>query len=426
MTPQVEENTVINARPDVLIIGGGVIGICSAYYLQQQGLSVTLLEQNEIGSGSSYGNGGLIVPSHSTPLAAPGALAQALKSMWNPASSFYIKPRFDRSLFKWLWRFWRSSNESAMRRSTSVLVKLAHASRSLYNELIPGENLECDFQKNGLLVLFKTTRAYEKACAETHLLEANGVSPSHVHGHELRQLEPGVRDELAGGIFLAADANLNPARFVNELAKCVRHRKAHLYPHTEVKGFETSGNKIMAVKTTRGDFYPEQVILAAGSWSSGIARELELDLPIQPLKGYSVTVERHAASPNIPLILDEAKVVVTPMGSMLRLAGTLELAGFDLGLNQRRIDAILHAARDYLTDTEDYRQRDVWCGLRPATPDGLPIVGRSPSLTNLIVAAGHATIGMTLGPITGKLVSQIACDQKLEFDLNPLRVDRFS
>ena len=194
-------------------------------------------------------------------------------------------------------------------------------------------------------------------------------------------------------------------------------------------GFETSGKRVTQVKTTRGDFIFDQMIMAAGSWSPTLVRDLELHIPIQPAKGYSVTVKRPATAPAIPLSLSESRVIATPMiseqGTTLRFAGTLELAGLDFSINRRRVDAIMRAARTYLRGLDDLETVEIWRGLRPCTPDGLPIIGRAQSFDNLIIATGHAMLGMSLGPITGKLVSQIACGEEPEIDIRPLRVERF-
>jgi D-amino-acid dehydrogenase len=191
-------------------------------------------------------------------------------------------------------------------------------------------------------------------------------------------------------------------------------------------GFETAGRRIAAVRTTRGDFRPGQVVLAAGAWSPAVARDLSLKLPIQAAKGYSLTFRRPDSAPSLPLVLSEARVAVTPMGPLLRFAGTLELAGMDLSFNRRRVDAIRQGPHRYLAGLEDLELVERWRGLRPVTPDGLPIVGRAPGCENLIVAAGHAMIGQSLGPITGKLVAQMACGEQPEFDLAPFRVERFN
>lgn len=415
----------MSAPADVLVIGGGVIGTCAAYYLRARGRQVTLLERGEIAAGSSYGNAGLIVPSHSVPLATPGALASGLKWMLDPESPFYIRPRLDPSLFRWLLRFMAACRPGRVRQALPVLRDLTTASAARYAELAALDGLRFGYEQNGSLYVFKTTWGFQHAKEEAHLLAAASIESKALEGEEARRLEPSLRPGLAGALYFPADAHLNPAEFVRGLARWIEQRGVCIQTGTEVLGFETAGRRVTKVKTTRGDFSADHVVLAAGSWSPGLAHSLRLRLPIQPAKGYSVTIPRPAVSPAIPLLLGEARVGITPLGERLRFAGTLEMAGLDLSVNQRRVAAILRSAQAYVTGLDRMEAGEVWSGLRPCTPDGLPIIGPAPSLDNLVVAAGHATIGMTLGPITGELVAQVVCGETPTFDLHPLRPERF-
>lgn len=415
----------MSAPADVLVIGGGVIGTCAAYYLRARGRQVTLLERGEIAAGSSYGNAGLIVPSHSVPLATPGALASGLRWMLDPESPFYIKPRPDLPLLRWLLRFMAACRPGRVRQALPVLRDLTTASAARYAELAALDGLRFGYEPNGSLYVFKTPRGFRHAKEEAHLLAAASIESEALEGEEACHLEPSLRPDLAGALFFPGDAHLNPAEFVRGLARWIEQRGVCIQTGTEVLGFETAGRRVTNIKTTRGDFSADHVVLAAGSWSPGLAHGLRLRLPIQPAKGYSVTIPRPAASPVIPLLLGEARVGITPLGERLRFAGTLEMAGLDLSVNQRRVAAILRSAQAYVTGLDRMEPGEVWSGLRPCTPDGLPIIGPAPSLDNLVVAAGHATIGMTLGPITGELVAQIVCGETPTFDLHPLRPERF-
>lgn len=410
---------------DTLIIGGGVIGVCAAYYLAERGAPVTLVEQGEVAAGSSYGNAGLIVPSHVVPLAEPGALASGLKWMLDPESPFYIKPRLDLDLISWLLRFAAAAREGPMRRAIPVMRDLGCASSALYNELAALDGLNCYYEQNGMLLLYNTQHGLERGAAEARLLNEFDVPAKMLDGAAVRAIAPQVRPEVVGALRFPQDAHFNPADFVRGLARLVERKGARIYAHTEVLGFETAGRKVTTIQTTRGDFRPGQVVLATGSWSPGVARDLRLNVPIQPAKGYSVTVKRPAACPTIPMLLGEARVAVTPMGPTLRFAGTLELAGLDFSINRRRVEALRRAVPEYLTGMEDLETVEIWRGLRPCTPDGLPIIGRAQKFENLIFATGHAMVGMSLGPITGKLVAQVACGEKPEMDLTPLRLERF-
>jgi D-amino-acid dehydrogenase len=416
----------MSKREDVLIIGGGVIGVCTAYYLAERGWPVTLVEKDGIGAGCSYGNAGLIVPSHAIPLAAPGALTQGLKWLLDPDSPFYIKPRFDLELFRWLFGFRAACKEEPMRRAIPVLLALGRASAELFQGLAARNDLEFGYEQKGWLLLFNSQRGFEKGIEEAHLLQEFGVISQVLDAAGVRRMEPEVMTSVIGGIYYPEDAHLVPDRFVRELARLAESRGACLKTATEVLGFETSGRQISAVVTTRGNFRPDQVVLATGASSPDVARELRLRLPIQAAKGYSITVKAPPTRPHVPLFLSESRVAVTPMGETLRFGGTLELAGPDLSINRRRVAAISQAAREYLNGMAELELIEIWRGLRSVTPDGLPIIGRSKSLENLIVASGHGTLGISLGPITGKLVSQIISGEAPAIDLTPLRVERFS
>ena len=417
----------MKTETDVLVIGGGAIGVCSAYYLSKQGRAVAIVEKGDIGSGSSYGNAGLIVPSHSTPLAEPGMISKGIKWMFNPESPFYIKPHFSCDLISWLWKFWRACSKRQMNRSIPVIRDLSLASLRLFDELAAIEGLEFGYETRGVLAAFNTEKGLEGGVKEARLMQKNGLEASILNADEIQELEPGIRTTAIGGVYYPQDAHLVPHRYVRELARHIAHQGAEIHTFTEVLSFETSGRKITTVKTTRGDFSAEEIVLAGGSWSSGIARDLKIKLPIQPAKGYSVTFKRPPGCPRIPFVLAEAKVALTPLGDALRFAGTLELAGLDLSINMRRVQAILKAVPGYLPDIhpENLELIEIWRGLRPCTPDGLPFLGRPMAYDNLILAAGHAMIGISLSPITGKLVSQLAANEKPLIDLAALNVERF-
>jgi len=413
---------------EVLVIGGGAIGICAAHYLRERDLRVTLIEKGEICSGSSYGNGGLIVPSHCVPLAAPGGVSKALRGMFDPESPFRVKPRLDLDLLAWLWKFRGACNRRHVQAAAPVLSALTLASLQLYEELAAREDLAFGFRKKGLLRVFNTRDGFESGVDDARILQSAGVETRTVNADEIGELEPNVRIRAVGGVFFPQDAHLIPVRFVLELARDAEKRGVEIHTSTEVLGIETSGREITVVKTSRGDFSAREIVLAGGAWSPGIVRGLNLRLPIQPAKGYSITIKRPSPCPEIPISFGEASAGLTPMGDTLRFAGTVELAGLDLSVDTRRVAAILKAVPIYLPelDPQKFELIEIWRGLRPFTPDGLPYLGRPRGYENLIVAAGHAMIGMSLAPITGRLVSQLVAKENPELDLALLNVDRYA
>ena len=413
---------------DVLVIGAGSVGINSAFYLNEQGRHVEVVDKGEVCSGSSHGNAGWIVPSHSIPLAAPGVMWTGIRWMFNPESPFYIKPRFDRDLLSWLWKFRRACNKSHVDRSIPLIRDLSLASLELFEKLDGLEGLEFDFAQRGMLMLCPDEDSLKEGIKEAHHLRESGLEAAILNPQQIRELEPNVRINAVGGVHFSQDAHVTPGHFVRRLARYIEQRGVKVHPSTEVLGFEKKGGRIATVRTTRGEFAPAEVVLAGGAWSSELVEDLELNLPIQAAKGYSITYERPQNCPDVPLMLAGARVGVTPMGDKLRFAGTLELAGLDFSINRRRVQAILRAVPQYLPDLDldQLKLVEIWRGLRPCTPDGLPFLGRARAFENLVVAAGHAMIGLSLGPITGKLVSQLVAGEQTEIDLGALAVERFA
>lgn len=412
-------------QSDILIIGGGVIGVCTAYYLTQRGIHVTLLERGEIASGSSYGNAGLLCPSHSLPLPAPGVMAQGIKWMLRPDSPFYMKPRLDWAFLRWLWRFRTFCQEEPVRRAVPLFRDLQRASLTLYRTLVEREKLDCHYEQVGGLTLFQSQQAFDEHAYELELLAEFGLTFHTLDASEIHAMVPRVRPYIKHGIHHQEDAHLAPARFVRHLADRAQEQGATILTNTSVESIHVSQGRIQVVQTAQRDFQPDQVILAAGAWSAEMANTLGLHIPLQPAKGYSITVTRPDDFPEMPIHLGEARVVLTPMGRHLRYAGTLELAGFDPHINQRRVSAIRRATHAYLDGLEGLEEQEVWQGYRPVPPDGLPYIGRTTAVANLIVATGHSYLGMSMGPITGKLVEQIVCEETPQIDLTALHVDRF-
>ncbi len=412
---------------DVIIIGGGVVGLSCAYYLQQRGLQTTLLEKGEIGSGCSQATAGLLTPSHFVPLAAPGVLRLGLKWMLNPESPFYIKPRPSLELLQWLWLFGRSCTRGHVERSAPLLRDLSLASLALYRELAQDRNLDFGLQEKGLLMLYKSTRGKREAAELVESAHEIGLEAQLLDNAQINQLDPSTPSAAQAAAYFPGDCHLWPERFVEGLTSVNLASRIEIRRQTEVLRLELQGGKIHRILTTAGEFSADTVVLAGGAWSSAIARMLQLKLPLQAGKGYSVTLARAAQTPTIPSICDEARIAVTPLPGRLRMAGTMELSGLDRTINFRRVKAILKAVPDYYPelDCRQVEEASIWGGLRPCTPDGLPYLGRCRRIPNLIVAVGHAMVGLSLAPITGRLVADIVCDRRPGIDLTLLAPERF-
>jgi len=416
------------ARPTAIVVGGGVIGVCSAYYLARDGWEVTLLEKGEIASGCSYGNGGLIVPSHAVPLAAPGVWKKGLRFLLRRDAPFRIKPRLDLELASWLFRFHRSCTPEHTARSLPLLRDLGFKSLRLYEEMARLPGLDFGFRQDGLLYVYRSPKAFDEARQEAKLLDGAGIGSRILDDRETLAFEPNLLPGAVGGVLFPDDAQIVPDAFVRGLARVAEGLGVRVLTGTEVLGLQASGSRVTGVRTKDGRFGADEVVIATGSWSAGLTRDLGLRLPVQPGKGCSITFDRARPVPRLPLLLAEVRVFLTPLGNeRLRIGGTLELSGLDLSVDSRRVDAILRGARQYLREVPSPSEgRPPWAGLRPCTPDGLPLLGRPGRFENLILATGHAMVGISLGPITGHLVAELACRRQPSIPLEALHPDRFA
>ena len=415
----------MDRQKDVVIIGAGIVGVCTAYYLLERGRQVTILDQSDTCSGSSYGNAGAISPSHAIPLAAPGAVESALKWMFSPESPFYLKPRFDPELLSWFWRFWRACDASRVREVLPFLRDIERESLRLYASLVEKEKLDCDFRQEGALYLFDTAAGFAHGVKDARLLQENGIELEVLERQAVRDFEPLARPYASGGIRIMESAHLDPARFVRGLAEAVKVRGGEILSHTEAIEMRKEGRGIRAIRTTRGVLHPAQVVLAAGAHSSRIARGLGVRLPIEAAKGYSVSVRKGGACLRVPTLLKEARVYVTPFEDRIRYAGTFELDGLNMTIDRRRLDALAKAVNRYLTGFEGLEEIEVWRGLRPMTPDAIPILGKSAAADNLYYATGHGMVGVGLGAVSGKIVADLVAGLQPGFDLRFLAPERF-
>ena len=398
----------------VIVVGGGVIGLCAAWYALKAGHRVTLLER---GPGPdhdscSLGNAGMIVPSHIVPLAAPGVIAMGLRMLPDPESPFAVRPRLSRELIDWGVKFLRASTEAHVDRAAPLLRDLNLRSRALYealsDELPGGFGLE----KRGLLMLCRTAHALEEERALADRANALGVPAEVLTPEAVARLDPGIDMDVAGAVYFPKDCHLAPGRLVAALTDALQREGATLRWGAEVTGWRRAadGASVAGVRTADGaEAEADEYVLAGGAWTPGAARGLGLKLPMQAGKGYSMTLESPPQLPAICSILTEARVAVTPMGGALRIGGTMELTGTDLSVNEARVRGIRKSVPRYFPAfrEEHFAGTPVWSGLRPCTPDGLPYLGRPARCRNLVVAAGHAMMGVSLAPVTGEIVAAL-------------------
>jgi D-amino-acid dehydrogenase len=409
---------------DVLVIGGGVVGLSVAYYASLAGADVTLLERNEIGSGSSSGNAGLVVPSFFEPLPSPGVVCDALGQILEPEGFFGIRARFDPSLFSWLLRFARFSNRRHFHRAIDLFLRLNAEGLREHLEMAAVGGKQYEFVQKGLLFLFRSWERFDRAAEKAGRALRAGIPSQVLSGNEVRDLEPGASEKVVGGFRYYTDAVLHPALFVQYLKRQAEARGANISEQTEVYGFRVSRGRVSAALTTKGDKKADQIVLAAGVWIRGMGRWLGVNLPLEGGKGISLTFVKPNVNVLQPLILDE-HVAVSPFLSALRVTGVLELAGFDMTLSPARVRGLQRTAARYLPALKDLRPGQVWRGLRPCLPDGLPFLGRLHPYANVIVAGGHDTRGISLGLVTGRYVARLLNGESLHDMETMLSPNRF-
>ena len=420
----------------ILIVGGGVIGLCTAYYAAQKGHRVTILERGPLNHDCcSLGNAWMIVPSHFVPLAAPGMVAMGLRMMFDAESPFHIKPRFSLKLLDWAWKFCRACNAGHVARSAPLLRDLGLASRRCFEELAESKPPVAQsatnafgLVKRGLLMLCREEASLHEEAKTVELSNSLGLPAEMLTPTQAAELEPNLKMTIAGAAYFPQDCHLSPEKFYGAIGEQLRQMNVDVRHGTSVIGWRVDGGQIQAVETTRGDFVAEEYVLAGGSWSPGIVEGLRLTLPMQAGKGYSLTLKSPPRLPGICSILTEARVAVTPMGSSLRFAGTMEIAGLDESIDVNRVRGITQSIPRYYPEfnADDFRDVPIWRGLRPCSPDGLPYIGRFGRYRNLSTATGHAMMGLSLAPITGKLMAEMLSDETPSIDLAALSPDRYA
>jgi D-amino-acid dehydrogenase len=407
-----------NDKMSVTIIGGGVIGLCSAYYLQKEGYEITVIDRGDITDGCSFGNMGYMSPSHFIPLASPGIIAEGVKHMLSSSSPFYIKPRLNWQLMQWGYHFWKNSNATTVKKNAPHLNNLLQLSRGLINEMRNEIGDVFEMAEKGCLMMCKQQKTLEH---EFHLAddaEKFGLKVERLHKDAVQELEPDVELDVAGAVLFKDDCHFNPGKMMIALKNYLEKKGVKFKLNTTVNGFEKSNNKITAIITDHGKFDCEQIILAAGSWLPLLAKMAGIHLLLQAGKGYSHTYQHIEKNIKYPAILVDGRCAITPWGHQLRIGGTMELSGINNKVMLSRMQGIYDSARNFYPGLQiDFPPADkIWNGLRPVTPDGLPYIGKTTAYENMIIAGGHAMLGISEGTGTGKLVSEMIANKKLSID----------
>jgi len=412
-------------RADVVVIGGGIIGAAAAAELAEAGASVAVIDRGQAGYGCSYGNAGWVTPCFALPLPMPGMLPKVMRWLGDPESPLHIPPRASPALAWWLTKFLAAMNERALKRGVAALTEISKFSLDAYERLAEETGDALGFERRGLLLVANSEDGMAGARQELELVSPHGIPGNVLNADELRKLEPAVVGPVLGGVYFPNEAHVEPLQAVRLLIEKACRFGAQVRPQTEVFDFHTNGSRITGLRTTRGLIEADQFVLATGTWSRQLGRQLRLRIPVMGGKGYAAIVEPFTPTPRIPMMLVERKIAVTPRKGSVRLAGTLELVEGGRGISPRRLDAILNGSRKYLAVPEDVEYSEAWAGLRPCTPDGVPVIGRPARFQNLTVATGHQMLGLQTAPATGRLVADLVLERQPTFDPAPFNADRF-
>ncbi len=414
-----------SSHSDTLIIGGGVIGLACAYYLRRNGLSVRIIEKETVGAGASHGNCGLLLGSDLIPLCSPGAVTHELIRALQGTSPLYIKPSPDLSLALWLLGFAAKCNARHVNHAVPARDAVLRSSEELFVDLFKREPLACDYEKKGVIMTFMDPKAMAEYEKTNRVLEPYGLAATFLDRDAVKKREPALSENVCGGWYHPTDSHLRPDYLVSAWAGLNRKKGVKIQEDCCLDEIIVKGATATGVRTGKGQFTADHIVLATGAWTTGLLRTVNLRIPMQPGKGYSITMARPSNCPRIPCYLSERKVVVTPWASGLRLGGTMEFSGFDLSLNQKRLKKIETAAELYLKTPIGNRVIERWAGLRPMTVDELPVIDRLPGIQNLLVATGHGMLGVSTATTTGHLIADMILGHTPIIDPRPFSIRRF-
>lgn len=411
-----------------VVIGGGIIGLFSAYYLRKTGWKVTVLDDSAHRAGCSYGNLGMIVPSHFVPLASPGIVAQGLRWMLNRKSPFYVRPTPDPHLISWGLRFLKNATAQHVEKSAMPLLQLNLYSKKLYGELSRQPGFDFALENKGILMYYKTGKVQKEEAQLAEKARAMGLDAVVLDRQGVQGLEPGTELDVLGAVHYRSDAHLYPDRLMPQLYGALSASGVEVRSNERVQKIMVRQGEIKKILTMSDEYEPDLTIMAAGAWLEPLAAMAGVQIPLMPGKGYSITYVHPARRLQVPAILCEARVAITPMNGTMRYGGTMEIGKINKKVNLPRVEGILASVSDYFPGIQPGLppRKDIWFGFRPCSPDGLPYIGRTVRIRNLIIAGGHAMMGLSLGPATGKIVADLANEVSPELPLGSFDPERFA
>ncbi|RFZ83343.1 FAD-dependent oxidoreductase [Mucilaginibacter terrenus] len=411
-----------------IIIGGGIIGLFSAYYLNKAGWQVEVLEQGDLADNASYGNAGMIVPSHFVPLAAPGMVEQGIRWMFDSKSPFYVKPSLDPALIGWGLKFLKAANKKHVERSAEALRDLSLLSKKLYQEFDAEAGFNFGLEDKGIMMLFKTAKFEDEERHTAEKAQKLGLDAQYLSADECRALQPEVEMDVLGAVLYHCDAHLYPNKLMEGLVKLLENSGVIIHRNTTITEVKHQNGKITSVNSGNNTFTADKYVLAGGSWSAALGKLAGIKVPLMPGKGYSFMLPEPKQRMSIPSLLCEARVSVTPMNGSIRFGGTMEIGKLNNKINMNRVEGIVQSIPKYFPQFKPAipEQKDIWYGFRPCSPDGLPYIGRTAKYSNLAVATGHGMMGLSLAPATGKLLAETLQEQAPSVNIGLFSADRYN
>lgn len=410
----------------VVVIGGGVIGAMSAWNLSQAGCEVTIVERDQFGAACSHGNCGYVSPSHILPLTRPGQVKATLREMMKRNSTFAIKPRFSRDSLNWFWKFGRRCNQRDMMEAAAGRHEMLQSSKRLYQQLILEEDIHCEWKEVGILFVFDTPQGFEHyRGTEKMLRDEFGVGATPYDGDQLIEIEPALKSGLGGAWHYEGDCHLRPDKLMDSLRAKLEQRGVTFLEQTSVDRFIRENGNARAIESGGQKIEADKFVVATGAWTPFLNKHLGCKIPIEPGKGYSLTMPTPLRMPKIPIIFEDAHVAITPMETKYRIGSTMEFVGYDTSINPKRLQLLKTAAEKYLHDPYCDPIEEEWYGWRPMTWDGKPIIDRSPAMKNVWIAAGHNMLGISMATGTGRLVRELMLDENPHVDAKHFSIARF-
>lgn len=421
-------NTASSPRSSVVVVGGGVVGAACASFLAEAGAEVMLIDRGRFGQGCSHGNCGYVSPSHVLPLCRPGAIGSTAKMMFRKNAPFKLRLRWDLAQWVWLWRFARHCNTRDMLRGGHALSALLNSSRQLYGELIDQKILtDCEWEPQGLLFVFQSAAHFDHFAETDRLLrETYQMGATRLPADELAEIEPALKPGAAAGAWrYDCDAHLRPDKLMTAWHRRLAEQGVTIRENCAFQGFEQTAGEVTGLLTSTGRIEADRVVIATGAWTPLLKEQLGTRVPIEPGKGYSITMPRPELCPKYPMVFEQHRVAVTPMRSGYRIGSTMEFAGFDETLREERLRLLIEGAKLYLKEPVAEPVIEKWYGWRPMSCDGVPFIGPVPKFSNVWLAAGHSMLGVSMATGTGKLIAELVTGATPHVDPAPYRVDRF-